>query len=145
MLTTEYLGQSLEKKNMIVENTIRFIDNQLGIISDTLKSAEMDLQNFQSSREVMDLDFQAQQVYELLADMQKQKAELIVKSKYYQNLKNYIQKNSESIDELVAPSAMGIEDPVLNALVGELITLYNEKANTLLFSTERSPKVIGLN
>jgi len=110
MLTTVYLQRSLDQKNQIASNTIKFIDNQLVIIADTLTAAETDLQNFQSTNEIMDLSFQAQQVFEYIQELQKQKAELEVKSRYYHNLKNYIKKNSEKIDQLVAPSAMGIED-----------------------------------
>jgi len=139
MLTAVYLQRSLDQKNQIASNTINFIDQQLDVISDTLTVAETDLQNFQSDNEVMDLSFQAQQVYEYIQDLQKQKAELEVKSRYYHNLKNYIKKNSEKIDQLVAPSAMGIEDPVLNALVSQLISLYSKKSEILLYSTEKKP------
>jgi len=144
-LTREYLSQSLEKKNQITDNTIRFINSQLGVITDSLNSAQMALQKFRSSNEVMDISFQSQQLFEYLNDLQKQKAELMIKANYYQNLKNYIIKNRNNMDELVAPSAMGIEDPILNQLVGQLINLYNEKSMQLLASTERSPAVISLN
>ncbi|NQU35784.1 MAG: hypothetical protein HQ521_21355, partial [Bacteroidetes bacterium] len=145
MLTSVYLQRSLDQKNQIASNTIQFIDNQLGVIADTLTAAENDLQTFQSANEVMDMSFQTQQVFEYIQDLQKEKAVLEVKSRYYNNLKNYIQKNSEKIDQLVAPSAMGIEDPVLNALVGQLIELFSKKAETLLYSTEKSPSIISIN
>ncbi|MFA5418675.1 MAG: GNVR domain-containing protein, partial [Bacteroidales bacterium] len=145
MLTQVYLTRSLEQKNQITDNTIRFIDSQLNIISDSLSAAEINLQNFQSKNEVMDMSFQAQQVFQYIEDLQKQKAELLVKSRYYQNLKDYISKNAENINELVAPSAMGIEDPVLNTLVGELIALYNKKTEQLLTSTEINPSIISMN
>ena len=145
MLTHEYLAQSLEKKNRIADNTIKFIDQQLGLISDSLRVAELNLQKFRSSNEVMDMSFQSQQLFEYLNDLEKQKAELMVKSQYYKNLENYILKNKDNYDQLVAPSAMGIEDPVLNQLVAQLIELYNKKSDALLASTERSPAVISLN
>ncbi|MBU3926810.1 MAG: hypothetical protein KKB74_03315, partial [Bacteroidetes bacterium] len=145
MLTHIYLTRSLEQKNQIADNTIRFIDNQLNIISDSLNSAEINLQEFQSKNEVMDMSFQAQQVFRYIEDLQKQQAELEVKSRYYNNLRNYIVKNSENIDELVAPSAMGIEDPVLNTLVGELIALYNKKTENLLYLTEKSSTILSMN
>ncbi len=143
-LTEVYLKRGLEIKNLIASNTINFIDGQLAIISDTLIAAETDLQNFQSENEVMDMSFQAQQVFAYIEDLQKQKAEMVVKSKYYNNLENYIEKNSENINQLVAPSAMGIEDPVLNALVGQLIELYSKKSEALLTGTEVNPTVISL-
>ncbi|MBT6962501.1 MAG: hypothetical protein HN993_00270, partial [Lentimicrobiaceae bacterium] len=145
MLTKVYLQRGLDQKNMIASNTIRFIDGQLDVISDTLRAAETDLQTFQSDNEVMDLSFQAQQVFTYIEELQKQKAEMVVKSKYYNNLRNYIQKNSQDIDQLVAPSAMGIEDPVLNALVGQLIELYSKKSELLLTGTDRNPSVISIN
>lgn len=145
MLVHIYLQQSLEKKNKMSENTITFIDNQLDRIDDTLAIAETDLQNFRASSEVMNMDFQSTQVFTYLGEMDKQKAELMVKSNYYKNLKSYILENSEDIDNLVAPSAMGIEDPVLNQLVAELIKLYNTKAEQLLYSTNKSPTVIAIN
>jgi len=145
MLTMVYLQQSLEMKNKIAENTIRFINNQLSEISDTLKLAEVDLQNFQSSREVMDIDYQAQQVITSLKELEDQKAILIVNSNYYKNLKDYIVSKQGDMNNLVAPTAMGIEDQVLNRLVGELITLYNTKAEQLLYSTDKSPTVIAIN
>jgi hypothetical protein len=73
MLTHEYLAQSLEKKNQIADNTIRFIDEQLGLISDSLHVAEMNLQKFRSSNEVMDMSFQAKQLFEYLNDLEKKK------------------------------------------------------------------------
>ncbi|MBT5162469.1 MAG: hypothetical protein HOL96_01330, partial [Lentimicrobiaceae bacterium] len=145
MLTKVYLQRGLDQKNMIASNTIRFIDGQLDVISDTLRAAETDLQTFQSDNEVMDLSFQAQQVFTYIEELQKQKAEMVVKSKYYNNLRNYIQKNSQDIDQLVAPSAMGIDDPVLNALVGQLIELYSKKSELLLTGTDRNPSVISIN
>ena len=145
MLTKQYLARNLAVKNMIAENTIKFIDNQLGIISDSLKTAELNLQKFRSKNEVMDISFQSQQVFQYMGDMEKQRAELLVKSQYYNNLKDYIKKNETNLNNLVAPSAMGIEDPALNALVAQLIELFNKKAGVLLYSTEKSPSVITIN
>ncbi|HDL01728.1 MAG TPA: hypothetical protein ENH23_05795, partial [candidate division Zixibacteria bacterium] len=145
MMTQQYLDRNLEMKNRIAENTIKFINGQLSIISDTLSSAEMNLQRFRSKKEVMDISFQSQQVFQYMGDMEKQRAELLVKSQYYNNLKDYIKKNETNLNNLVAPSAMGIEDPALNALVAQLIELFNKKAEVLLYSTEKSPSVITIN
>ena len=53
------------KKFMInkINEDLNFIDNQLGVISDTLSAAETDLQTFRSENEIMDMSFQAQQLY----------------------------------------------------------------------------------
>ncbi len=46
MLTQQYLDRNLDVKNMIAENTIKFINGQLSIISDSLRSAELNLQKY---------------------------------------------------------------------------------------------------
>ncbi|OQX72264.1 MAG: hypothetical protein B6D61_14335, partial [Bacteroidetes bacterium 4484_249] len=140
-----YLMQSLEKKNQIAESTIRFINDQLAIIADTLQKAGTSLESFQSSKEMLDIGTQSNILFQGLDDLQKQKAELVVKSNYYRNLKNYIESNSDDINSLIAPSAMGIDDAVLNRLVEELINLYNTRAEQLLYSTEKNPSIIAIN
>ncbi|MDN5349505.1 MAG: tyrosine-protein kinase Etk/Wzc, partial [Bacteroidales bacterium] len=143
-LTSLYLQRGLDKKNQIAENTIEFIDQQLVDIQDSLSKAEIDLQDFQTSNELMNIDFQSQQVFEYLKELEQQKAELMVKSKYYRSLQNYIQVNLDELDKLVAPSAMGIEDPLLNRLVQELVNLSAAKAEQMLSSTEKHPTVVSI-
>ncbi|MBU2466964.1 MAG: hypothetical protein KJ615_11515, partial [Bacteroidetes bacterium] len=143
-LTSLYLQRGLDKKNQIAENTIEFIDQQLVDIQDSLSKAEIDLQDFQTSNELMNIDFQSQQVFEYLKELEQQKAELMVKSRYYKSLQNYIQINLDELDKLVAPSAMGIEDPLLNRLVQELVNLSAAKAEQMLSSTEKHPTVVSI-
>ncbi len=104
MLTTAYLQRSLEKKNQIATNTINFIDDQLLGISDSLQMAEMNLQQFRTTNEVMNLDFQSQQVFTMMRDLEERKAELIVKNEYYLYLQNYLRNNEDNIDGLTVPS-----------------------------------------
>lgn len=143
-LTENYLQRNLERKNQIAENTILFINQQLVDIQDSLSKAEFDLQDFQTSNELMNLDFQSQQAFEYVKDLEKQKAEMMVKSKYYRSLQAYVQTNLDELNRLVAPSAMGIEDPLLNRLVQELVNLSASKSEQLFTSTEKHPSVIAI-
>ena len=143
-LTSEYLNRGLEKKNLIAINTIQFIDNQLMDITDSLSYSEVELQDFQTSHEVMDMDFQTKQVFEYMSDLESQKAELIVKSKYYSSLEKYVQNNASIEDGMVVPSAMGIDDPLTSSLIQELSGLYNDRAELLLTSTEKNPSVLDI-
>ena len=139
MLTREYLSQGLEKKNLIATNTIRFIDEQLMDISDSLSFAELELQDFRSENVVMDIDFQSQQAVEYMKTLETQQADLKVKNMYYKSLKKYVESNKDVQQGLIVPSAMGIEDPLTTSLIQELSTLFNERAEALLTSTEKNP------
>ena len=112
-LTKEYLAKGLEKKNIVALRTISFINNELQGISDSLNSSEKALMLFRTNKEIMNLDDEARQVFEKMMQLQDEKAILMVKSKYLQNMKEYIEKN-QKLDELIVPASMGIDNTVLN-------------------------------
>jgi tyrosine-protein kinase Etk/Wzc len=127
-LTTQFINKNLEKKNEFANNTIRFIESQLDTISKSLNIAENDLQNFRSKNKVMDLSFQAQQVFEQVQKLENQKMELDMQKKYYEYLLSYIVENQD-IESILAPSAMGVQDPLLNQLILEINQLSVQKSS----------------
>lgn len=140
-LLHEYMERNLEQKNLVSENTVIFIDEQLIGIQDSLQKAETDLQIFQEGNDFMDLRAQSQEMFNRLKDIERRKAELELSIKYYQNLQDYINKNIDDLNKLVVPSAMGIQDQMLNKLVLELVALSSKKAEQLATSTEKNPIV----
>lgn len=140
-LTSKYLERGLNRKNMIATKTIEFIDRELIGIRDSLSLAESQLEGFRKETKIMQLDFEAQQVFTYLKDLDKQRAELLVKNKYYNYLKEYLQ-TKEDINDIIVPSAIGIDDPVLAELIKNLTALYEEKAALLLNSTPRNPAIV---
>lgn len=137
-LTQIYLDKGLEKKNQVAENTIRFIDSQLGDVADSLFFSEKTLQDYRSEHNVMDVNFQVQQVFTSIENLKNQRAELVVKNKYYDYLKQFMIENKEAKD-LIAPSSLGIQDMVLNNMINELINLYGERAELILNSKKDNP------
>jgi hypothetical protein len=93
-LTEVFLEKGIERDDRIAMSTIQFIDDQLKGITDSLRYSEDNLQRFRTTRGVTNIDFQAQQTYEQMEDLQDQQAELIVRSKYYSYLRDYLQKNN---------------------------------------------------
>ena len=144
LLLSEYVSRGLEKKNQVSENTINFIDKELSGIQDSLSTAELDLQDFRTSNDLMNLDAQAQQVLLNLKALEKEKAELDVNLKLYQRLQNYIQMQIDDPENLAAPSTMGISDPLLNKLVVDLVTLSQTKAAQVVTLTEQHPTIIKM-
>jgi len=143
VISKEYLERGLEKKNLVTTRTIAFIDNELKGISDSLSFSERALQVFRSKNEIMSLDEESKQVFERMVKLQEEKAKLIVQSKYLENLKEYLEKNTK-LDELVIPSSMGVEDLLLNELTMQMTKLYTEKTEMTQFSREKSPSIKSL-
>ncbi|NTW23648.1 MAG: polysaccharide biosynthesis tyrosine autokinase [Lentimicrobium sp.] len=129
-LSNSYLERNLEKKNRIAINTVKFIDSQISEVSDSLSFAESRLQNFRTSNRVMDLSFQGQQSLEKMNELENQRAILLMQKKYYEYIREYFEKNKDMSD-LIAPSSMDIQDPMLNQLITQLITLNSERTNLL--------------
>jgi tyrosine-protein kinase Etk/Wzc len=67
----------------------------------------------------------------------------MVQSKYLANLKEYVEKNKQ-LDQLIIPSAMGVEDDLLNQLTLDLTKLYTAKKETNQFSMEKNPSMKSL-
>ena len=145
MLMNEYVNRGLEKKNMVSENTIRFIDEELTGIQESLGSAESELKEFRTQNDLMNLDMQASQIYSNLQALEKERAEITVNVKIYKRLQDYIKSQIDDPENLAAPSTMGINDPLLNQLVRDLVTLSQTKATQLLTQTEQHPQIVKLN
>jgi len=145
MLMTEYVNRGLEKKNQVSENTIRFIDEELTGIQESLGSAETELQEFRTQNDLMNLDLQANQIYTNLQALERERAEMTVNVKIYKRLQDYIKEQIDDPENLAAPSTMGISDPLLNQLVRDLVTLSQTKATQLLTQTEQHPQIVKLN
>ena len=130
-LLNEYIERNLEEKNLVSDNTVIFIDEQLIGIQDSLNKAEVDLQVFQEGNDFMDLRTQSSEMFNRLKDIERRKSELELSVKYYTNLQEYINRNIDDLNKLVVPSAMGIQDQMLNKLVLELVALSSEKSKLM--------------
>ena len=145
LLMNEYVSRGLEKKNMVSENTIEFIDNELSGIQESLSQAETELKDFRTKNDLMNLDLQANQVYTNLRTLEKERAEKSVNLKIYKRMQDYIKVQIDDPENLASPSTMGINDPLLNQLARDLVTLSQTKATKLLTQTEQHPEIMKLN
>jgi capsular exopolysaccharide synthesis family protein len=129
-LANTYLDNNLEKKNKIAINTVKFIDSQISDVADSLTFAESKLQNFRTSNRVTDLGYQGQQSLERLSRIEGERALLSMQKKYYDYIRDYFSRNTD-LSDLIAPSSMNVQDPLLNQLITQLITLNSERTNLL--------------
>jgi capsular exopolysaccharide synthesis family protein len=122
-----YIKNGLEEKNRAAINTIKFIDFQLTSVTDSLRKAELRLQNFRLNKKIMDIGAEGASIFAKLERLQTEKATLQIHINYYYYLKKYINDKNEFTD-IIAPSVMGVSEPTLNSLVGALADLYRQRA-----------------
>ena len=143
-LSEVYIQSTLDEKNQIGNNAIQFINQQLDDIIASMSTSENELEDFQKANKVTDVDHIKSSVFAKLDEFETTKAELLVKMKYYNYIMEYIQ-NDKSFVNVVAPSIMGIPDPLLNSLIMQLSTLMAERSAQSNNVTSKNPYLKGLN
>jgi len=140
MLCEQYMTMNIEEKNEISERTILFIDRQLTTITDSLKIAENKLQVFRENNKTMDLSTEGRILYEKLATLDNEEAELKVKHNYYNYLIDYL-NNKNISDDIIAPSVVGINDASLAKLILQLNEIITLKNSVSYSSTDKNPAI----
>lgn len=124
-LIHEYQAFDLEKKNETASRTVNFIAGQLKDISDSLVRVEKNLELFKGKNSGADLSGESLRLFERVETFETQKMELIIKKNYFDYLISHIEKN-QNLDQIILPSSMGVNDPLLNNLLTKLVDIQLE-------------------
>ena len=140
-----YIRNGLEEKNKATTNTIKFIDLLIKQISDSLKKTELKLQDFRLNNDhFIDLSDEGKSIAERLAAIQTEKATTEMRMKYFLYLKDYV-KNKTKYDDIIAPSVIGIDEPVISASITDLIDIYKQKAGLAYSVNPDNPSISIIN
>jgi len=139
-LMNVYSDQNLARKNHIASITIDYIERQLDEISDSLSLTEDNLQQFRSSNQLLNISDQATGISEQYMDLQNQLAVLVTRQRYYDYVSDYL-LNNDNFSNMIVPASLGIQDPLLNNLMSELITAQAQRSNLVENNQERNPLV----
>ena len=124
-VTEVFIENNLEKKNLEAKRIIDFIEEQVGDVQTDLTLTENRLQEFRSANRIMDVSAQTQQIIDQAVVLENEKARLSLERNYFDYLERYL-NDEDSEKRLVAPAAMGIEDPNLTNLIAEYSGLQAE-------------------
>jgi capsular exopolysaccharide synthesis family protein len=139
-LVDKYIEQSLQDKNEVAKNTVEFIDQQLAVISDSLNRKEQNLADFKSSESIGSLSSEGSVLVQKYNEIETEKAKYEVMQKYYNYLQEkLVDKDGQNLENLIAPSAFGIEDLIVNELVKSLIELNLTRNKLMKDGNTKSP------
>jgi capsular exopolysaccharide synthesis family protein len=119
-LIHQYQQYNFNKKVQAASRTIDFIAQQIADIQDSLKIAERQLELFKTENVFTDLSAESFRLFEKVEKFESEKAELVIKSNYYDYLEKYI-SNDMNLDQVILPSSIGVNDNVLSSLVTVMI------------------------
>lgn len=141
-----YIEFGLEIKNQTAAQTLDFIEDQLGTISDSLHIAEGNLERFRLNNKLLDISREGILIQNRLEKIDNERTALMLQKNYYEYLKDYTDSKRES-EDIVAPSVMGVTDQLLISLVNELAQFQQQKKQLSmnLFESAEPLKIIETN
>jgi capsular exopolysaccharide synthesis family protein len=144
MLCENYIYSGLERKRLIAENTLEFIENQILIIQDSLNKTEKQLLVFRVNENVIDLRREGQIAFDKLQKFYEQKTQLSLKKNYYEYLKEYIFKKHDP-QAIISPALVDVNDQVLISQVQNLQLLYEEREQLEFSVVPENPGLVQIN
>jgi tyrosine-protein kinase Etk/Wzc len=142
MLMAVYDTLVVEDKRRIASSTLRFINQSITELNDTLRGVQGGLKDFMVKNQVFDIEGQSKSYLENKGESSKQKGEFEVKLGIVNFLLQYI-SDKKNEHELV-PTNLGIEEPALLQLVAEYNRLQLERENNAKTTSESNPLIVGM-
>ena len=142
-LTEVYINNGLDEKNRMASNTITFIEQQLTDVSDTLILIEAKLEKFKSKNPNLAVAYKESGAFYQIQKLYNDLSIIETHHKYYESLLTYVIESDDN-KKIVAPSSIGINDPLLTNLISKLSELYTERKELQLTTQKKNPILISV-
>ena len=114
-----FLMQNLERKNAVADNSIRFINEQLELLRLSLQVSEGAMTDFRQENKFVDVSSYAGTLMTRMDQYDSEAMNIRLKETYIDYLDNYLNSGMEK-ESVVMPSSLGLSEPNLMTLVGQL-------------------------
>jgi capsular exopolysaccharide synthesis family protein len=140
-LISVYIQNKMNYQTETQKKSLQFIDKQLNGITDSLNIASTNFSQFKSKNQIVNISEQGNQVMQTLKEIESDKNKNQMQLEYFRNLLNYLKK-SDDLQQLMAPSMVGIQDPTLNAMVVRASELYSRRQMIAISAKENNPTLL---
>lgn len=127
-LCETFLDENLDKKNDAANKTIKFIDEQLGLVSKSLAVSQNEMTNFRQINKIVDVTSLTGDLLGKSTKFDAEKDGLKLRETYLDYLTKYLKTNLAD-GTVIAPSSLGLNEPMLMALVQQVNDLYTQRSN----------------
>lgn len=141
-LANQYNQRNIEDKNRIVDNTLRFIDDRLDILTSELGKVEKGIETFRQDNRIYNLDKQSELTVNELNTLKAQLEQQEIKLAVINMVSEYVANPARRFQ--LVPSSLGIEDVTLLALVQEYNSLQLKRELQLKSVKPQHPAVVAL-
>ncbi len=136
-LTDVYLDFGIEQKNEDTENSLRFIDGQLKIITNELLNSEGKLEKYKTEKGLIDLPGMLTIAQEDVSRIENEISTIEIKQSVLKYLNDYI-RNGNNVKYL-APAYVEVTEPILQNLIANLSALQSDLIQSLKVTTVDNP------
>lgn len=119
-----YQLYDVEKKNKVATMAMRFLDEQLIVIGDSLRLFEDQVENFKRRNVITNLGEETTRLYTKLQGFEDQKFHYRLLDNYFKYITKLLK--SDQYDGIFTPSSVGISDNIVANLVNQLIELQTQ-------------------
>lgn len=130
-----FLAQNLDRKNDAAVKTMDFIDKQLGKVEEKLTVSEDEMTRFRQSNQIVDVTSYTSELLGKASKFDTQQSEIKLRETYLDYLTKYLHTNLDD-GSVVAPSSLGLNEPMLMALVQQINDLEVQRSST----PEKNPR-----
>jgi len=141
-LIREYNKAGINDKNALAANTLRFINERLGIVASELDSVEHGIQKYKTQEGIVDISAQGQLYLNNVGANDQKLSELNVQLAVLDQVEKYVQ--SRANDASIVPSTFGVDDPVLEDLLQKLYDLEVKYEGLSKTTAENNPLLVSL-
>lgn len=138
-LISVYGTASLDYKSRIYENTEKFLDGRLSLVSDELTGVEKRLQAYKTSENIVDLSEEGSQYLNRLKQSDAKIGEIEVQLDVLGGIEKYVANRNNTGNSI--PATLGIADPILLGLLNQLYQSEFDLDKIRQVSGEKNPQI----
>ncbi|MFM9055262.1 MAG: hypothetical protein ACKOQY_01025, partial [Bacteroidota bacterium] len=139
-----YIGKGIELKNEYAVNTLRFIDEQVNLLTQDIDANEANVERFRITRGITDLDVEATSYLESVKNFDAKISELQVQVSFLNYLEKYVADGREMSGN-ISPGSILVNDPLLTNLILRINELENKRKSQSVLAKQDNPLLVGIN
>jgi len=140
-LIVQYNKDAIEYKNLITENTDKFVSERIADISESLTDVDKGVEEYKVKNRLTDIEYESNLVLSSNSELGKQIVNLTSQIRLVDYVTEYINNNK---DDLI-PANLGLTDNATESNTLMYNQLLLERNRIMKVSSERNPTVINLN
>lgn len=140
-----YSAYGLEKSNRVLENTIRFIDQQIEVFGDSLALVEGEMERFKQGTKGTEVGTLVQDLFQKVMAVEQQKSEMVLNRKFLEQFNDAVYAFDPYSTELFSPPVLETMSSDLIGLSEKLIERQLERNAVVKEGIHRNPRIEELN